>query len=440
MAIEKAIGRRMRQIGWIGPKAARVPSRVLTLVLCAILIVMGLALVQRSGSERLVRAQAEATTQILNLLRAAMQSGLDAETGQRGFLLTGDPVYLAPYENGASQWLPLVDRLDELMQDAATAEQSADLDRLRVLAQAKLAELAETIRLAQAGQFDAALALVNTNEGRLLMDEYRSIVARLEAQEEQILFSALQNAAMFEARVIPIYAVLGATILGLIVLGFWLERRTAFAESKVRDAEALRAARERSDLLARELNHRVKNLFAVIMAIVTMSGRNQTSVPDVVDGIRERIHALALAHSVSQGRLNARVVQLRDVLSATVLPYAHDEAQLIFRGDLVEVPVKAVTPLGLVINELATNASKYGALSTRDGVVRVEWNSIETEDGAEIDMIWQEQGGPNVSTDREDGFGSVMMTHAAVQLGGDITHDWARDGVRATLRFPAGAA
>ena len=107
---------------------------------------------------------------------------------------------------------------------------------------------------------------------------------------------------------------LGLAIQALIYAGLRAERSRSQAQAEAEQAGALRGANERTELLARELNHRVKNLFSVILSIVSMSGRKQAASREVVDDIRARIRALSLAHSASQGNSGTSRVDLGPVI------------------------------------------------------------------------------------------------------------------------------
>ena len=431
-------------------RSTRVPSLILILGLCLVLAGIGAALFQSNAAERAARQQVALTTEVLRHLRTALRMGLNAETGQRGFLLTNDALYLEAYNIGEREWLASIDALDRTLAEVATEEQRAAIARMRGLAEEKLAELAETIRLAREEGIDAALVLVRSDEGKRVMDRFRAEVAALEDEEQRILSAAITRAEVIEARTLPILAALTAAVIGLVVLGLWLERRTATAEAQAREADELRRARERSDLLARELNHRVKNLFSVILSIVSMSGRGASEeVRGAVARLRERIYALSLAHAVSQGQLDQEIIGLRQLLASTLAPYRGDAgaseeaARIVFDGPPVEVPVKAVTPLGLVMHELATNAAKYGALSVPEGRIAVTWERLapghgdgEIGDGRALRLTWTERGGPPTTEPDHEGFGSIMLRQAARQLQGSVERRWTEDGLEAELRLP----
>ena len=421
--------------------SAQIPSRVLILAICGILAGIGLALYDSVRAERAARAQVALTSEVLRLLRTSLRTGLEAETGQRGFLLTGDESYLSVYLAAEDSWLDDIDALGAVLEDIATEGQLEALGEIRSIAEAKLAELERTVELARAGERSAALEVVETGEGQRLMRRFRERVSELEDAEQDILRTALGHAVAVEGRTVPILLVLGAAVLGLVALGLRLERRAARAEAEAREAEALRRAHERSDLLARELNHRVKNLFAVITSIVSMSGRGETDVKVAVRKIRDRIHALSLAHAVSQGQLDAKVVALEEVLRATLEPYmGADASRVTLDGPPLRLPVKSVTPVGLIAHELATNAAKYGALSRPEGRVEIGW-TLEAGGAGDgtLRLSWRERGGPPAAEPAQEGFGSVMLTQAARQLGGSVERRWTDEGLEAVVAFPAAA-
>ena len=215
-----------------------------------------------------------------------------------------------------------------------------------------------------------------------------------------------------------------------------------------RDITELHEAEERYHLLARELNHRVKNLFAVVLSIIALSGRGQTDAGRLVADLRARVHALALAHEATQGSLEGENVPLRDVLWLTVSPHAEDttggadtrDRRVVLDGPAIALPVRSVTPVGLIAHELATNAAKSGALSSPGGRIAVRWVAETGKDGRRwLTLDWHEQGGPAPVTGDavpQSGFGTTMMQMAAQQLGGTLERDWQEHGLRVRLHCP----
>jgi two-component sensor histidine kinase len=158
-----------------------------------------------------------------------------------------------------------------------------------------------------------------------------------------------------------------------------------------------------------------------------------------VNDIRARIHALSLAHAASQGAQAGARVALGPVIAKTMEPYADEDGRRVrVNGPEVELPVRMVTPIGLIVHELATNAIKYGALSVEDGAVDISWEiAPDGEAGPQLALSWIERGGPPVAgTAGGGGFGSQMTQLAASQLGGAIEREWPTTGAVARVRFP----
>jgi two-component sensor histidine kinase/CHASE3 domain sensor protein len=406
----------------------------LTAALLALALVIGQTIVaQRDARDR---AMNEGNT--LLALHEVMLAMLDAETGQRGYLLTGKSDYLAPYVDAKRRRDQALVRLREMSRQSAAPDSAANLDRVDRLTTIKFAEMDRSVALAEAGFRDQALAVVQADFGKLQMDAIRNEIGRLSLASSARRRDAFVRAAGLELRLLPLIGVLGLAILALVYAGFRAERSRSLAEAEAEQATALREANQRIELLARELNHRIKNLFSVILAIVTLSGRKQAPSHELVNDIRDRIRALSLAHSASQGGYGTARVGLGPVILTTMEPYADDGATRVrVNGPEVDLPVRMVTPLGLIIHELATNAVKYGALSVESGTVDIRWQ-IES-DGAKalLTLSWVEAGGPPVVPGiAGDGFGSQMTTLAARQLGGSMEREWPMTGAVARLKFP----
>lgn len=207
----------------------------------------------------------------------------------------------------------------------------------------------------------------------------------------------------------------------------------------VTDVHEQRAVSEQRDLLARELSHRIKNIFAVISSLVALRVRQHPDAGPFADDLSETIAALGRAHDYVRplgGRHGDRLVGLlRDLLR----PY--DEAgceRVTFAGDDCPLGERAATPLALVFHELATNSAKYGSLSTREGQVRITTTLDRTAGTMRID--WLEQGGPPPATDADEGFGSRLIKLAVEgQLRGSIKRHWLESGVAAQVIVPLDA-
>ncbi|MDP3677282.1 MAG: CHASE3 domain-containing protein [Novosphingobium sp.] len=385
-------------------------------------------------AERAERVQAAQTRDVLDTLREIVSATVNAETGQRGYILTLDRRYLAPYQLGAASYPAAMRRLHALLDPVADRPQRDLRARVEKLADAKFAEMAETVSLVDDGQILDAKERLLSDEGQDLMTELRATAGELEAIEEGRLRQAAAITLRLESRMAPLLVGLLGLILGALVLGLWQVVRGARAEALAATAQDLSEARDRADLLARELNHRVKNLFAVVLAIVRMSGRGDPAAKATVDKIAERLHALLRSHEVTQGDGALQTIELRELIETALAPYRLDGSRYRIDGDPVTLRSTMAVPLGLVLHELATNAVKYGSLATAEGTLAVEWK----RDAKRVRLTWREDGAALESPPAEEGFGSMLIAGSARQIGGTIERSFHPTGVEVTMEFPVG--
>ena len=405
-----------------------------TLLALIALAMFGLIVVafQTIESERAEREQVERTNDILLELRNVSSAAVNAETGQRGYLITLDRRYLESYLIGREQIDPSLRRLRTAMEDEETTRRQTELvDQIETLATSKFAEMDESVRLLEDGRLIDARREMLSDQGQETMERLRRAIGEMERIEYQLLSDATEETARAEGRVLPLLGALMLLMIGAIIAGIRLVARTAHAEAEAAQAVALGEARDRADLLARELNHRVKNLFAVVLAIIQLSGRDKPESKDVTDGIADRVRALLTAHEVSQGELERPVASLRALVETTLAPYRSSKLTARIEGDEVLLPAKQVTPLGLVLHELTTNAVKYGAWSI-GGTITVEWQ----RHGDTVTLVWTESGAKIEAEPERRGFGSMLMTSASRQFGGSIEREFLPDGVRVAIEMP----
>jgi PAS domain S-box-containing protein len=211
------------------------------------------------------------------------------------------------------------------------------------------------------------------------------------------------------------------------------------------DITERRRAQEQQNLLMQELNHRIKNLFAIASGIVALSARTATSPKQYAANILGRLDALAAAHELirptrpgatdTAGEPSSLDALLRKILSPyTAQPDVPDSARVVMDGPFVALSVRAVTTLALVIHELATNAAKYGALSVEEGRLRITWISAADT----LVMKWEESGGPALTgLPTSEGFGTVLSNHSVrSQLGGTLSRQWDERGLSVELSVP----
>ncbi|WP_207539781.1 sensor histidine kinase [Sabulicella rubraurantiaca] len=199
----------------------------------------------------------------------------------------------------------------------------------------------------------------------------------------------------------------------------------------VLDVSAEAEERRRAELLAREMDHRVKNSFALVMGLVSASAHRHPEAEALAQELRERLNALSVAHDLSRGGGHAATV--RALLRRLAKP--HGDAVVVMGLDAT-LPADQVQPLALVLHEWLTNALKHGALSRPGGRILLD---LSVPEGT-ITLSWREQGGPPVIPPVERGFGSELVdVTVAAQLGGCVEEEWAPDGLRRVLRWPGEA-
>lgn len=409
----------------------------ITLALLSMMIAgMVYLFVQTAATERTARVESVEVIDILADLRDIVRTGVDAETGSRGYILTEDSGFLQPYTQAAKTWLADIDRLEAKFKARGEEDNVLAVQHIGQLAAHKINFMNKVVTMTANGQRDVAIAEVKTKYGKLLLDNIREIVREIEVKERQKLAQSVERADTIEYWIVGILVTLLGLVVALAYFSFQQERRASRVALLDQEADLLRQGKEQADLIAQELNHRVKNLFAVILSLITLSARGSTDVPGTIEKIRNRIHALSLAHSVSQGTTGIRSVEIRELLDATLAPYRNASNSISCAGPDITLPTATMTPLGLIIHELATNALKYGALSVADGSVAVDWNRVDGPDGPTVTLAWRERGGPAVKSGGSQGFGSSMIAASAQQLNGQLEQDWHEDGLEVNLRFP----
>jgi PAS domain S-box-containing protein len=208
-----------------------------------------------------------------------------------------------------------------------------------------------------------------------------------------------------------------------------------FALETNRDITKRKRAEEQLRLLMREMNHRAKNMLSVVDAIAHQTATRNPD--DFIERFSERIQALS-ANQELLVRNEWKGVEIESLVRAQLAHFA----DLIGSRIAVQGPVLRLNPtgaqaIGLALHELATNAGKYGALSTEAGRVDIRWGT----EGETFTMSWTERGGPPVSPPRRRGFGAVVMKEMAERnAGGSVELDYAPSGATWSITCPAANA
>ena len=226
-------------------------------------------------------------------------------------------------------------------------------------------------------------------------------------------------------------------LFGIAVASLLMLISRLLTKQAVEDQRSLAWFSEQNSIrnsLTRELNHRVKNTLANVLSIVALTRRRADDVEEFADGLDGRIRALSATHDLlTQSEWGTTPIAA--VVNAELAPYAYDGSHSVrVEGPEVELAPNDALSLGLALHELATNASKYGALSTEDGQVSITWD-LTPDKLARI--RWAETGGPAVASDRKRGFGMDLIEKiVAHELRNPVDLRFEPDGVRCTLMVP----
>lgn len=213
--------------------------------------------------------------------------------------------------------------------------------------------------------------------------------------------------------------------------------RVALLEHVLRGAESdhdeQRIGGQRQRLVIAELNHRVKNLLALMQSLVMSSHDSADDLQEFVENLEGRIRALAFAHDQITPRSDHEA-SLRALVDSELSPYAQAGRMIDVDGPRVMLDNRSGPALALVLHEMTTNAVKYGALSVPGGRLGVTWS---IDDAGRCVIEWVESEGPTVKPPGQAGFGSTLIQRSIpFELQGEATIDYAPEGLRARFALP----
>jgi len=226
-------------------------------------------------------------------------------------------------------------------------------------------------------------------------------------------------------------APMGRARLALLVIYFvvasliiWAAHHYRAIAQYYRDlSEQLRKEETYRKLVVGELSHRLKNSLATVHAVVHQVLRDE---PRIWAAIDSRLRALAAADDIIS-RSDRVGCDIAELLRLEMAPYGDSRVTLL--GESLHVPPKLAVSLGLMFHELATNAAKYGALSTPRGVLQVSWRPV----GDRLSVIWDESNGPTVARPERSGFGTRLLNSALVAFDGHVQTDYLPVGLHCTI-------
>lgn len=203
------------------------------------------------------------------------------------------------------------------------------------------------------------------------------------------------------------------------------------------DITEAKTAEEHLRLLVNELNHRVKNTLATVQSIASQTLRNAPTTTAARAALEQRLIALSRAHDVLT-RENWEGADLWEVVGQAIEPYqGQGESRFDVHGFNVRLPPQMALAIAMALQELCTNAVKYGALSNETGRIGIVWTLMNAPDGPRLEMCWEERGGPPVSPPQRRGFGTRLIERSLAQeLNGTVRIEFAPGGVVCALSAP----
>lgn len=202
-----------------------------------------------------------------------------------------------------------------------------------------------------------------------------------------------------------------------------------------RDITERKALEEQREAIARELDHRTRNLLSVVRALVSLSAKSAANVAEFKESLLGRLGALAATQTVL--RFGAQQSTSLGTLLRTELEQYRtpDGANILLEGPPLSVGAKAAQTLALIFHELATNAAKYGALSVAGG--RVTITSAFTADGDKCRIEWRETGGPLVTLPKREGFGTTFIKQVVrMTFRTDVIIEYLPEGLVCRMTLP----
>ena len=219
------------------------------------------------------------------------------------------------------------------------------------------------------------------------------------------------------------------------------EGRVVAGATIARDVTERKRAETRQRLLLAELDHRVKNMLAVLVAVFQSTAQKAESVEEFTRTFEGRLMALVRAHdALAQNKMEG--AGLRELAASELSLFCDPSSgRLRLDGEQVLLAPKAAQVIGMALHELATNAAKHGALSVPGGSIELGWR-VRTKGGAsELAMTWRERGGPPVTAPAERGFGLTLLERGlAYELGGVARVGFDAEGVTWEMTAPLGPA
>lgn len=432
------------------------PRRWLFIVLSLVLVLAaaGSALfIVRGADAQLV--DVAKTYELRRQAREMVQALVDAESGQRGYLLTLDEAYLEPYQEAVESIGATYARLLELASDDPAKK--SIINGLEESVEHKRAEMATTITLAGSGRLDEALLVLRSDAGRALMDRLRSTLRAFIAEEDAKLVD--RNAAVELSRQLLVAAILvalgGAAVLTYLMftltqrqVSLLSEASTALqsqneelearVQARTRDAEEARAHAERErarvEALLQDTNHRIGNSLATVSSLLGLQV-TRTQSPEVraaLEAAQNRVHAIASGHRRLRLGDDMETTNAAEFLAAVVEDLVGTQStgkQVIIHRELEPLVINArdATTIGIVVGELITNALKHAFSQQTAGTI---WVRLSQDNAGET-ILCVEDDGCGMSAEALEGragLGAMIIRQLVRQFSGETNYRQRKGG------------
>ncbi|GLR83080.1 CHASE3 domain-containing protein (plasmid) [Azospirillum oryzae] len=370
-----------------------------------------------------------------------LQSNLsDAESSQRGYLLSRDRSHLMSYRAGVERSRALLDRLDSLTIDNPV--QQDKVKTLRALTADRLGRMAEVLRQSEDAGMQRALDMVREGVGANMMAEIRRLTAAMRADEDLLLARRSRHAMILELLMVA-YGLLFVTVTGW--LGYTTVRRLERDYQAERaEGRALTVALQENRVLLDEVNHRVKNSLQIVANLLrtqALRHRSQEVRQELLDS-SSRVLAIAEVHRRLYGEGAVYdTVELSDLIRSiaeNAIPSDSDgggePAMSVAVGTPLPTPVDTAVPVALIVNELLTNSYKHAFPNGRTGTVRLDMEVEGNE--VRIDVADDGIGLPEEVGSSGGGFGLNTVRNLTRQIRGRLEIERLTPGTRFLLTFP----
>lgn len=381
------------------------------------------------------------TREVRSQIAEVMEGLAEAESAQRGLLLSGDRRFVEHLSQARRQIETDISAIEALTSD--NPEQQARLERLRALTEIRLRVIDRTVAMAEAGQSREAIDVILQGQGLSAMIDIRALLQEFAAEEARL--EERRSARVKEIRIVLIVTVVvfALTLTGLFAHG--LREIALDRETEAKQTEELRKLLGERTLLLAEVNHRVKNSLQQVASVIRLQTRTVGH-----EGARQALND-ALSRIMAVGRVHEQLYRGADVGEFDAGEYAgvlarelvdsmgRDEVELQLEVTPAKLDLVQAVPLALILNELVTNALKYGCLPDTRACLRVGFSAVEGHYRLSV-----ADNGPGVpgdfSPESSKSLGMRVIQALTKQLNGRLVVERPPVGAEFAVVFPKGVS